>query len=283
MGTDALVSVVGDARLARYGQTRVEQLETRWSRFRPDSEVSSLNAAAGRPVAVSSDTIRLVRTGCAATALTDGRFDPTVLHAVIANGYDRTFGQLGEHTTTRTAAPSPGAHDIAIDDERQTVQFPRGLGFDPGGIGKGLAADLAADEIIGRGAEGVLVDIGGDITCRGRGPMDGLWVVDVEHPWRDEPLLHLAVRDAGAATSSTLRRRWGPGRSVHHIVDPATGQPTTTSLVSATVFAAEASTAEALATAVIVAGTIDVAGNASVIAVASDGTVHASGELVAAA
>jgi thiamine biosynthesis lipoprotein len=281
MGTTGLVSVVGDGALVEHGIARIQDLARRWTRFDQDSELSKLRAACGRPVAVSPDTFQLVAAACAASRITNGLFDPTVLDAMIANGYDRTFADLGERTTpTALPRPAPGIDGVHLDRVANTVMLACGVGIDPGGIGKGLAADIVADELIQLGARGVLVDIGGDISCRGEGPQDGRWVVDVAHPFRDEPILHLALTDVAIATSSCLRRRWGPESSLHHIVDPRTGRPTATRLVMAAVIDAEAWRAEALATAVIVAGDVAAAASASAIALDGAGALHASHDLL---
>jgi thiamine biosynthesis lipoprotein len=280
MGTTGLVSVIGQADLADYAVTRVEALERRWTRFDTESELSRLRVSGGRPVKVSPDTLQLVTVACEASRLTNGLFDPTVLDAMIANGYDRTFADLRDRPAPTTSPrPAPGIASIRVDSERQTVTLADGVGIDPGGIGKGLAADMVADELMQRGARGVLVDIGGDICCRGAGPWDGAWVVDVAHPFRDAALLHLALRDAGIATSSCLRRRWAGGAR-HHIVDPATGRHTATAIVAATVIAAAAWRAEALAKAVIVAGDLAAAAGASAIAVDAEGAVRATPDLL---
>jgi FAD:protein FMN transferase len=281
MGTTGLVAVLGDAGLLPVAHARIAELESRWSRFRPDSEVNALRAARGRPVAVSSDTFRLLRTACTAWRRTDGLFDPTVADAMIANGYDRSFSELSEDTPASSAArPAPSASGVVFDDVERTIALPPGVGIDPGGIGKGLAADIVATELIGLGARAALVDIGGDIRCVGDGPYDGRWVISVAHPSQDHAALHLALTDAGVATSSCLRRRWGAGRAMHHIVDPATGRPAQTEIAAATVIAPEAWWAEALATAVIVAGDTAVAGDALVVAFDAAGMAHGSPELL---
>src|SRR5690242_3981796 len=94
MGTDAHVSVFGDSGLLVQARSRIDDLERRWSRFLPDSELSRLNRAAGHPVAVDEETFSLIALAVHAWRETGGRFDPTVLDAVCAEGYDRSFEQL---------------------------------------------------------------------------------------------------------------------------------------------------------------------------------------------
>jgi thiamine biosynthesis lipoprotein len=88
---------------------RLAELEARWSRFRPDSEISTLNRAAGRPVAVSSETLTLLTLAVLGWQATAGQFDPTILDALEAAGYDRSFERLStEEGGIDAAAPTPG-------------------------------------------------------------------------------------------------------------------------------------------------------------------------------
>src|SRR3954451_24593578 len=98
MGTDVhLIAVARSIRTASAddrGRERIEQLEALWSRFRPTSEVSLMNAMAGMPVRGSPETIALVERALDGVRLTGGRFDPTVLGAVVRAGYDRTYAEI---------------------------------------------------------------------------------------------------------------------------------------------------------------------------------------------
>jgi thiamine biosynthesis lipoprotein len=134
------------------------------------------------------------------------------------------------------------------------VCLPAGTGFDPGGIGKGLAADIVLSELVATGAEGACVNVGGDLRVSGVAP-DGAWTVGVEHPWQRLPLVLLGLSAGAVATSTTLRRRWQvDGEVLHHLIDPATGEPSTTDLSLATVLAGEAWSAEVLAKTVLLRG-----------------------------
>jgi thiamine biosynthesis lipoprotein len=252
MGTEIHVVVTGGHEaLADAARRRLFDLERRWSRFLPDSEVSRLNAAAGSPVAVTAETRLLVERAVEAWRLTGGGFDPTVLGAVVRAGYDRTFEALDGtpgHSDLLT-----GCTDIVIDGS--TVRLPARTGFDPGGVGKGLAADLVALEVMASGAAGVCVNAGGDLRVAGDSPDGRSWTVAVEHAWFDAPLTNVGLVEGAVATSTTLRRRWTVGgQSRHHVIDPATGAPSTTDLTMATVIAGEAWLAEAMAKAVLLRG-----------------------------
>lgn len=253
MGTTAHVVLLGaGAPDARTVERLVLDLERRWSRFLPTSELSELGARAGRPVPVSGETVALVDRCRWAWQLTEGRFDPTVLDAIRSAGYRRSFDRLGDALIEAgPAEPSPGCADIRVDQDAGVVQLPVGVGLDLGAIGKGFAADLVADAALRLGATAAMVSIGGDLRVAGASPAEG-WEVELDHhvgaPAR------VCLHTGAIATSSTRRRRWATTAGErHHVLDPRTGRSTDHDAVSCTVVAGEAWWAEALATAVLVA------------------------------
>ena len=268
MGCEVEIIVVGPEDLVDEGRRHVARLELLWSRFLADSEVNRLNAHAGVPVEVSAETRLLVRCGIEAWRATGGAFDPTMLDAIVRAGYDRSFDDLdpidrmaweatGDLLPGYPPAPlaiaTPGCTDIEVTT--RTVRLPRGIGFDPGGIGKGLAADLVACGLMASGASGVCVNIGGDLRVIGESPSGSGWTIAVEHPWTEEPVATIGLRHGAVATSSVLRRVWSQGGAArHHLLDPSTGEPTRSDLALASVITAEAWLAEAHAKAVLVRG-----------------------------
>jgi thiamine biosynthesis lipoprotein len=199
-------------------------------------------------VRVSDDTVLLVELACDAWRRTGGRFDPTVLRAVEATGYTAGHDRQtpGAVETPRRTIAVGGCDSIVIDRRRRTVQLPVGGGFDPGGIGKGLAADLVSYELDATGVDGGCVNIGGDLRVWGSGPNGRRWRIGAGgHTFE--------LTDAGVATSGTQRRAWHfDGEAVHHLIDPSTSRPATHGRVAATVVAGSAWRAETYATALIV-------------------------------
>ncbi len=255
MGTDIhLIAVAGSARAASAavdrGRERIEQLEALWSRFRPASEVSVMNALAGMPVRVSPETIALVQRALDGVRLTGGRFDPTVLGAVIRAGYDRTYTEI-----IPGSAPEDdrglGAPRIEVDPVARLVRLPAGVGFDPGGIGKGLAADIVARELADHVA-GICVNVGGDLRVHGVAPDGPAWGIEVEDPFGGAARGVLSLADGAVATSSRTQRVLRDGG--HHLIDPATGLPAASGVASATAIAGQGWIAEVLAKASFLAG-----------------------------
>ena len=258
MGCTAHVVIVGGPDgLERLAQRRLHALEAKWSRFIADSEVSRLNRAAGAPCRVSSDTFVLIERASAAWVATGGAFDPTVLPAMLAAGYDRDYRELVDDGHAAEPLASPGCAGVRLDRRSRLVMLPSEVAIDPGGIGKGLAADIVVADLRAAGAAGACVNVGGDVRVDGRGPEDGdAWIVAVEDPRDDTCELDRYHLSAGAvATSSTLVRTWTrSGVPMHHVIDPCTGAPAQTEAISSTVVAGEAWWAEALTKAALLNG-----------------------------
>jgi FAD:protein FMN transferase len=256
MGTDVHVVVVGMAASSLPAASLfVGELESRWSRFLGSSEISVLNAMAGAPVRVSPATLTLVERAIDGARLTTGRFDPTVLGAVVRAGYDRSFELIPSDAPGGTSLLHGGWEQIVVDRAASTVELPDGVGFDPGGIGKGLAADLLARELLTGGAAGVCVNIGGDLTVAGEAPGGGSWAIEVGHPTRPEPAALVGLRHGAVATSMRTKRTFGPlSEGRHHLIDPLTGEPARTGVASVSAIAAAGWHAEVLAKGAFVSG-----------------------------
>jgi FAD:protein FMN transferase len=259
MGTDVTVLTLdGPPDLGDRSAERIERLEALWSRFRPSSELCALNDTPGRPVVVSPETFALVAHAVDAWRTTGGRYDPTVLSALKAAGYDRDFDAVrreGPGAAAEATGPAPGCDGIVLDAVVHAVTLPAGVTLDLGGIGKGYAADLVSRELLDLGAAGALVNLGGDLRARGDAPEPHGWVVSVDDPMETGATGVLALRTGAIATSTRLRRAWQrDGRVLHHLIDPRTGLPVDSGLASVTVVASEAWRAEILAKAAFIAG-----------------------------
>ncbi len=253
MGSDTVVVIDGPGHLLVDAKRRIAELEGLWSRFLPDSEISMLNCSSDW-VQISPDTLTLVDHSIAAWEMTKGAFDPTILSSLVSYGYaESKTGAPGRTVLSGVPqrGPAPGPTGVEIDRERLRVRLHDGTSFDPGGIGKGLAADLAAGEAVAAGATAAMIGIGGDVRIAGIAPPD--WVVAVEDPKVvDMIITELRLESGAVCTSSVRSRTWiDDGIQVHHLIDPRTGDPVVSKIVSATVVAGEAWMAEALCKAAI--------------------------------
>ena len=238
-GTTAALLVSEPARLeaARaMADAELAAVDRACSRFRPDSELSRLNAAGGKITSVSELFAELIEAALRAARLTAGDVDPTCGQALEEIGYDRDFAVLraaggAEPRRGRGAAPTgtvPGWRNVHLDRTRRLVQLAGGAQLDLGATAKAWAADRCAEIIAAKADSGVLVSLGGDIAVAGPAPADG-WrvrVTDDHAAGPEAPGQTVTIRSGGLATSSTTVRTWAlGGRRVHHIIDPATGEP----------------------------------------------------------
>jgi thiamine biosynthesis lipoprotein len=228
------------------------------SRFRRDSELSRVNAAAGLPVAASELFLEAVEVAIRAAQLTDGDVDPTVGLAMRAIGYDRDFeAVLRDGHGSASPAPVAGWENVQVDRRAGTVRAARGVELDLGATAKALAADLAARRINEALGCGVLVNLGGDVSVAGQAPAGG-WrvrVTDDHRGGRDADGQTVSIDSGGLATSSTTVRQWtAGGQRRHHIVDPRSGVSAPVVWRTASVAAGSCVDANIASTAAIVRG-----------------------------
>jgi thiamine biosynthesis lipoprotein len=268
MNTDVRLLIVGeDARgaeqLARAAETFAVHERT-LSRFDPASDLSVLNRAGPRWQRVPPLLFEALTVAATLSVQTDGLYNPGILPALEAAGYDRSFERLAPPGSDDRVAPPVAematgfARSVAqiytLDQERQAVRLEPGVRLDLGGIGKGLAVDAAAVEFADQ--QGFLIDAGGDIRCGGQSPDGGAWGIAVQDPVDlDRDLAVLALTAGAVATSSVGRRRWVQrGVMMHHLIDPRTGRSAASDVLAATVIAPRCATAEVFAKAVVIAG-----------------------------
>jgi thiamine biosynthesis lipoprotein len=263
-GTTAtlLVSEPGRLEAARLvADTELAAVDRACSRFRPDSELSELNAADGAITSVSELFAELVEAALRAARLTDGDVDPTCGQALEAIGYDRDFAVLrsagGSPSRLGRRAPVPGWRNVRLDRTRRLVQLTNGARLDLGATAKAWAADRCAEIIAAKADSGVLVSLGGDIAVAGPPPAGG-WrvrVTDDHAAGPEAPGQTVTIRSGGLATSSTTVRTWAVGgRRVHHIINPATGAPATSCWRTVSVAAGSCVDANTASTAAIIRG-----------------------------
>jgi thiamine biosynthesis lipoprotein len=242
--------VADDEALVAAGCALVDALEQRWSRFRADSEVSALNRATGALCIASDLTFDLIARAQLARDRTGGWFNPLVLDRLEALGYGAA-PRAGE-----TAPAIVCQEPIELLPDVLGVRLPAGARFDPGGIGKGLAADLVVERLLALGATTVQVELGGDVRLVGENWTGGPWHVRIQSPVdRTRTIGHADLVAGAIATSAVAGNRWQvAGREVHHLIDPFTGEPSSTDVVSATAISSELWWAEIVAKVVVLRG-----------------------------
>jgi thiamine biosynthesis lipoprotein len=218
-----------DARARRAAQaavSEVQRIEAKYSRYRPDSVLSRINAAAGSgvPVAVDDETAHLLRFAAQLHEASDGLFDIT--SGVLRQAWDFRAGRPPEPEAVRALLPRMGWRHVAFDDARVGLAIA-GMEIDFGGIGKEYAADRAATVLREAGYANGYVNLGGDIRLLG--PMcDGTpWLLGIAHPrTAGELAAEVRLGEGALATSGDYERYIDhAGRRYCHVLDPTTGWP----------------------------------------------------------
>ena len=262
LGTTSYLAVTDAAAFhdaSRELDAEIDAVDRACSRFRPDSELVGLNAAAGEETRVGALLFEAIETAVAAARATDGLVDPTIGRTLRLAGYDRTFAVVrGRDGTLRPSfAKDPTWQTIELDHERSAVRLPKLVELDLGATAKALAADRAARAIFTSTGVGVLVSLGGDIAVAGDPPSEG-WSIRIAEDTAapldaDGPLV--AIVTGGLATSGTTVRRWmTTDGELHHIVDPRTGRSADAYWRTVTVTASSCVGANTASTAAVVLG-----------------------------
>lgn len=240
MGSPLRLSVAGlSGRNARRAWSvvleDVERTEAALSRFRATSDLSRLNATAGSGdwATASPRLYAMLAAAERARSLTDGRFDARVI---------RILEELGERAgVPLPASATPDSDDAWLERDPRGSRVRISAPADSGGIGKGLALRLALREVVraGLAGRGLLLEAGGDIVARGSAPDGSAWRVGIEDPATPDgdPMAVVEVHNSAVVTSSVGIRHWQTedGRSVHHLINPRTGEPGGDGLIAVTV------------------------------------------------
>jgi thiamine biosynthesis lipoprotein len=237
----------------------IARLERLFSRFNPDSEISRINQAAGRgSEAVSFTTMQMLRQALELCAACPGYFDPTIAPLVTLWNIGKETFAVPERAAIQQALDLVDYRDLRLDPAQGTAGLRRsGQALDLGGIAKGFAADQAVNIFQEFDVRSAYANLGGNVVAWGGRP-DGLpWQVGIQHPRDPHGLIGaLAARDGVVVTSGDYQRYTSDqrGRRFHHILNPASGYPADTDLLSATVASDSGVRADAYATSLFIAG-----------------------------
>lgn len=263
LGSDVVLTVVSDdaakaTEVLDSLRTYIDDFEERFSRFRPSSELSRINAEAGQRSTASHEFIALLKTAIELSESTDDLFNPFILPKLQEAGYKDSWTankQQGQ-------APQYQGRKVASVDTivcgRDWVHIPAGTALDVGGIGKGYLlarlAELAPSEI-----PGYWFSLGGDIAMAGRDAEGKPWRVGVAHALAEQRQVGSFTNDRGwslaVATSGVTKRRGiSRGKAWHHIIDPRSGEPAKTDLLTVTVCCEDPTRADVLAKCSVILG-----------------------------
>ena len=268
------------------------------SRTAEGSELFALNAANGETVSYAADDPlpQLIETALAISEATGGAFDPTLAPVLDAWGFTKDTRRVPPAEELAALLTHTGRGKVALEKtaEGESVTLLDGAQLDLGGIAKGYAADLLRAQLEKEGVASAALDLGGDVFVMGKKSDGSDWRIAVKDPGDTESYLGIvAASDAFIVTSGVYERYFEEnGVRYHHILDPKTGCPAESGLVSVTVVCKNGAWADALSTACFVLGTdkalalrenLTAQGNGfELILVTDDGRVLYTGGLAAA-
>lgn len=267
MGTSWAVTLLAPP-LAPAGSSwraEVEQvlgrIDAELSTWREDSELSRFNASGGDAwFPVSAETAAVVREALDAHRRTEGAFDPTVAPLVELWGFAARQPVALPPAPEALAQARARADASALEVREAPPALRKRIGdleLDLSAIAPGWAVDAVAERLAALGAARFLVEIGGELRCRGAGPHAGSWRIAIEQPREGAPAWQrvLLLRDAAIATSGTYRNYVEiAGERRPHVIDPRRGEPIRHAVVSVSVVAPRTSLADAFATGLLVLG-----------------------------
>jgi len=210
-------------RVAQAAEEEVRRIETKYSRFRPDSILSKINSSDGQKTTIDAETHYLLNYASVAFELSDGLFDITA--GVLSKLWDFRNGIIPSPETIRTNLAYVGFQHIRFNSN--SIILPAGMSLDFGGIGKEYAVDCAAAICKSAGITHGIVDLGGDLHVIGPQPDNRPWKVGVRNPRAPEnAIAELAITQGGLSTSGDYERYFEhSGKRYCHLLLPKTGMP----------------------------------------------------------
>jgi thiamine biosynthesis lipoprotein len=291
MGTEVRIAIFtedeeGARRAAAAGLKEIARLEGLMTTWRPDSEVSRVNAQAGvAPVHVSDEVLEVVEMAQRASRMSDGAFDITfeALHGLWKFDEDLEK-KIPSDAEIKARLPLVDYRQVAVDRRGKTLFLKkRGMRINLGGIAKGYAVDRAVAVLRKAGFQNAIVQAGGDLMCAG--DKDGQpWTAGIRDPRgdRNDAFAALRLSNHAFSTAGDYERFFIlDGQRYHHILDPKTGKPATRSR-SVTIYAPSALLADALDDAVFILGwkrgidMIERLDDVGAVVVDADGQLHVS-------
>lgn len=236
----------------RNAEDIIFSLDNRFSVTNPDSEISRLNKS-GTLTGASEDLVKILSVAESACKDTDGAFNICIYPILRAWGFTTgTYHVPDSETLTELLTHIQNAN-ITTDDSNISL-YP-GTEIDLGGIAKGYACGAAAQALQNAGVTSALLDLGGNIQAIGQKPDGSPWHVAVRDPQSDGSICTVAAQNISLVTSGSYQRYFEEnGVRYHHIIDPKTGQPAQSGLLSVTIVCADPTLADALSTALFVMG-----------------------------
>lgn len=238
-------------------EQEIQRLEELFSVTKANSDISRLNANAGKEKTVlSEETYSLLKTSKEISAETEGCFDITISPVVKLWGFTEEEHHVPSQEEIDQAMLLVDEDQLLLEENSTAYLAMEGMAVDLGAIAKGYASDVVADLLRQKGVSSALISLGGNLACIGTKPDGSLWEAALANPLDETDYVGLfQVSDCFLITSGGYQRYFEQdGKRYHHIIDPDTGYPAESGLLSVTILSNDGTKADALSTALFVMG-----------------------------
>ena len=235
-------------------EEKIYELEKLWSVTDENSEIYSVNHSGGKPVPVSKDTADLLSLSLDISEMTDGALDCTMYPVLKEWGFTTGEYKIPDDEKIAELLKNTGYENIAFDGANITL--PENFQIDLGAVGKGFTGDVISEIMRENGVTSALLDLGGNIQTVGNKPDGTPWKIGLRNPFGDGLFGVLELSDKAAVTSGGYERYFvgEDGETYWHILDPKTGKPAKSGIISATAVGKNGGVCDALSTSLFVMG-----------------------------
>lgn len=234
----------------------LSEMDHQMSLWLEESEITRLNG--GDSIRISTDFARVITLSKLYSELTSGQFDITIAPVIKAWGFSR--GSYNENSNVDSLLQFVGSEKITNPEVDSLYALPKGFQVDVNAIAQGYTVDVISQYLESNGVQNYMVEVGGEVRCKGKNVNGRIWRIGIEKPAEDripgQFQTIIALDSMSLATSGNYRKFWvdSSGQKVVHTINPETGRPVISNVLSASIIASNATLADALATACMVAG-----------------------------
>jgi Membrane-associated lipoprotein involved in thiamine biosynthesis len=238
---------------------RLNDIDDKMSVFKENSDVSMINKKAGiSKHQVGEDTYFVIKKAVEYSKLSEGTFDPTIRPIVSLWRIGSNNARIPSKNEITQNLKLVNYEDIILNEEDNSIclKHPK-QAIDVGGIAKGYAADEVNKIFKNYKIKSALIDLGGNIFALGKKPDDTLWKVGIQNPFnnRGEYVGLIRVENKSIVTSGNYERYFMKnGKVYHHIIDPKTGYPSESEIISTTIISDYSIDGDGLSTGVYIMG-----------------------------
>ena len=234
----------------------LKEMDAQMSLWVSSSEISALNA--GDSILISKDFANVIARSVILSERTGGNFDITIAPVVKAWGFSK--GEYNSKVKIDSLMNYVGSSRLLLPKANVRYAIPKGMQLDVNAVAQGYTVDLIEEYLVSKGVTDYLIEVGGEVVCNGVNSAGRKWRIGIDRPEenRSEGVFQTIVEldTMALATSGNYRKFWvdEKGQKVVHTIDPRTGKPVVSTLLSASVIGPDATTADAIATAAMVMG-----------------------------